>query len=136
MSSIVGILLNVSPVQNNAITGSVGGASRAGFVPGVSGNPGGRPKGLTRRVRQLVGHDGEAIAEFMFEVMTNETVRTSDRMEAGRWLADRGFGRAVESVKADSNEDSWSSLVRELETEDLEALISIMAKYQPVYRPT
>jgi hypothetical protein len=32
-------------------------------MPGVSGNPGGCPKGLSRRVRELVGDDGEAIAE-------------------------------------------------------------------------
>jgi hypothetical protein len=64
----------------------------------LSGNPGGRPKGLARRVRELVGNDGHEIVEFMFETMSNEQARTADRLEAAAWLADRGFGKAVLSV--------------------------------------
>lgn len=70
-----------------------GGITRRGFQPGMSGNPGGRPKGLSRRVRELVGDEGHVIAEFMLEVMNDETARNADRIEAGKWLADRGFGR-------------------------------------------
>jgi hypothetical protein len=32
------------------------------FAKGVSGNPGGRPRGLARYVRELVGDDGRRIA--------------------------------------------------------------------------
>ena len=46
-----------------------GGVTGAGFVPGVSGNPGGRPKGLARTVREMVGEDGSLVAEFMLSVM-------------------------------------------------------------------
>ena len=66
-------------------------------MPGVSGNPGGRPKGLSRRVLELVGDDGHAIAEYMFTVRSDETQRTADRMEAAKWLADRGFGRSIQA---------------------------------------
>lgn len=40
----------------------VGGVTGKGFVPGQSGNPGGRPKGFARRVKEEFGHDGAALA--------------------------------------------------------------------------
>jgi hypothetical protein len=82
----------MSAVQNNRGT-TAGGITGRGFAPGQSGNPGGRPKGLTRRVRELVGEDGELIADYMLSVMTDEGARTAERLEAARWLADRGFGK-------------------------------------------
>src|SRR5439155_11377299 len=78
-----------------------GGVTGAGFLPGASGNPGGRPKGLGRRVRELVGEDGEAIAVYMLSVMRDEKARTADRLEAAKWLADRGFGRSVQTLDLD-----------------------------------
>jgi hypothetical protein len=42
----------MSGVQNN---GGTGGITGKGFMPGRSGNPGGRPKGLARATRELVG---------------------------------------------------------------------------------
>ena len=43
------------------------------FAKGVSGNPGGRPKGLARYVRELVGDDGRRIADFMLNVLDDES---------------------------------------------------------------
>ena len=88
-------------VENNAKSTRLGGATGAGFKPGVSGNPGGRPKGLARRVRELVGDDGQAIADFMVSVMADPRARTKDRLDAGRWLADRAFGKAVQPLDLD-----------------------------------
>jgi hypothetical protein len=64
------------------------------FPKGVSGNPGGRPKGLARYVRELIGDDGRRIADFMISVLDDEMERTETRMQAATWLADRGFGKA------------------------------------------
>ena len=61
---------------------------------GVSGNPGGRPQGLAKATRELVGEDGHRLAEFWFSTMQDETRRDSDRLEASRLLADRGWGKA------------------------------------------
>jgi hypothetical protein len=80
-------------VQNNGTTGVPGGVTGKGFMPGRSGNPGGRPKGLARRVAEFVGQDGERIAVFFFDVMTDPKHRMADRIDAARWLSDRGFGR-------------------------------------------
>ena len=74
------------------------------FAPGMSGNPGGRPKGFARYVRELVGDDGRRIADFMFGVMEDERERTEVRMEATRWLADRGFGRSHVPVDVKQSE--------------------------------
>ena len=88
-------------VENRAVTTRRGGITGAGFLPGQSGNPGGRPKGLARRVRELVGDSGESIFQFMVDVLGDETARTADRLEAAKWLADRGFGKAVQAVEID-----------------------------------
>ena len=69
----------MSVVQHNPRTTRHGGVTGAGFMPGQSGNPGGRPKGLSRRVRELVGDDGHAIAEYMFTVLNDEKERRSKR---------------------------------------------------------
>jgi Family of unknown function (DUF5681) len=111
----------MSVVQNNRGT-TAGGITGRGFVPGQSGNPGGRPKGLTRRVRQLVGDDGTAIAEFMYAVMVDDGARTADRLEAARWLADRGFGKPPQDVEL---------ALRAQETIDVHAFAAFAAKYLP-----
>ena len=85
-------------------------------MPGQSGNPGGRPKGLSRRVRELVGDDGHAIAEYMFSVLNNENERTADRMEAAKWLADRGFGKATLVVDLGVSEAVIQEFLKELST--------------------
>ncbi len=78
------------------------------FPKGVSGNPGGRPKGLARYVRELVGDDGRRIADFMLEVLDDETERTETRLKAAGWLADRGFGKAPLTMEAASKgEPKW-----------------------------
>ena len=60
--SHVVISMKMTIVENNVETTRHGGVTGAGFTPGMSGNPGGCPKGLARRVRELVGDDGHAIA--------------------------------------------------------------------------
>jgi hypothetical protein len=100
----------------------------AGFMPGVSGNPGGRPKGLSRRVRELVGDDGQAIAEYMFRVLSDETQRTADRMEAAKWLADRGFGKPLQALDIDVNA-GYAFDISDLSTPDLEAIADVLRKY-------
>jgi hypothetical protein len=81
------------------------------FVPGMSGNPGGRPKGLAGYVRKLVGEDGRRVADFMLSVLEDERERTEVRMEAARWLADRGFGRAHVPVEAKQPEEPETIII-------------------------
>jgi Family of unknown function (DUF5681) len=61
---------------------------------GISGNPGGRPQGLAKATRELVGEDGMKLAAFWVSIMEDEMRRDSDRLEASKLLADRGWGKA------------------------------------------
>jgi hypothetical protein len=71
-------------------------------------------------VRELVGDDGTAIAEFMHAVMVDEGARTADRLEAARWLADRGFGKSLQAVEID---------LEAKEGFDVDAFAAFAAKY-------
>ena len=84
---------DVSSVQNKG--GATGGVTGRGFKPGRSGNPGGRPQGLARATRELVGEDGMKLAELWWSIASDETRRDSDRLEASKLLADRGWGTAA-----------------------------------------
>ena len=69
---------------------------RSGRWPrGISGNPGGRPQGLARATRELVGEDGQGLAGLWWTIAQDPLQRTSDRLEASRLLADRGWGKAA-----------------------------------------
>jgi hypothetical protein len=81
----------MGPVQNNG--GTRGGITGRGFMPGRSGNPGGRPKGLAKASRALVGEDGMALFELWWSIANDPIRRDSDRLEASRLLADRGWGK-------------------------------------------
>ena len=49
------ILEHMSTVENNHETTRPGGITGNGFKPGQSGNPGGRPKGIAKTVRDACG---------------------------------------------------------------------------------
>jgi hypothetical protein len=70
------------------------------WKPGQSGNPGGRPKGLERKVRELV--DFDRIVAFLADVALGTGVgagaKMRDRIEAAKLLCDRGFGKARQTV--------------------------------------
>ena len=72
-----------------------------------------------------MGENGEAIAGFMFELMTEPTARNADRIEAAKWRGDRGFGRPIQGVDLSVNQVTLEDLFRGMATEDLDALLAI-----------
>lgn len=74
------------------------------WVKGVSGNPGGRPKGLAELVRAETKQGAELVA-FMLRVLRGRKQPLRYRLEAAAWLADRGFGKALQQVEVGGMED-------------------------------
>jgi hypothetical protein len=86
------------------------------FPPGVSGNPGGRPRGLVATIRAET-EDGAEMVAFMLRVLRDQEadVRLRDRVAAATWLADRCFGKppqalAVNLAAPDSERDAENAV--------------------------
>ena len=72
------------------------------YLPGISGNPGGRPVGLSGQIREATD-EGSELVEFMLGLFRGEhggDLRM--RADAATWLADRGYGKSTQtSVNGD-----------------------------------
>ena len=115
-------------VENHPPSTRAGGITGHGFVAGQSGNPGGRPKGLARRVRELVGDDGQLVAGYLVAVVINDAERTRDRLEAARLLADRGWGKPTQTVDVELTPQlpvAFADQLVDLLPEELDLLISL-----------
>jgi len=65
------------------------------LLPGNTANPNNirRPQSLGKATRKMVGEDGMALAELWWSIANDPMRRDSDRLEASRLLADRGWGK-------------------------------------------
>ena len=68
----------------------------------------------------------------MLTVMNDERARTADRIDAGKWLADRGFGKAALVIDSRVGpEELLLDYFSKLSLEDLETMKAILEKYSP-----
>jgi len=70
----------------------------AKFTKGHSGNPGGRPKGLSQYVQKLAGHNGKKLADILWTIATDDKEESRDRIKAVSELFDRGWNKPSQGM--------------------------------------
>jgi hypothetical protein len=121
---------------------------RSAFTKGKSGNPGGRPKGIAARVKELVGNDGEKALKVLWDIATGKLTITQhavmtgapyqatpgfrDRREAIKELLDRGFGKPREPVDLTTRDGEPRSLdLSKLTDAELDQFTALLAAAAP-----
>jgi hypothetical protein len=84
--------LGSTPKQRGGITGK-------GFLPGVSGNPSGRPKGERRLLMELYGEDGEKLFRELDRLKQDAKTPVRWKIEINQFLVERLHGRAQQRVE-------------------------------------
>ena len=85
-------------VSNNGETTQLGGVTGRGFMPGKSGNPSGRPKGIAKAVREACGGDPTVLVEGLLAIARGdgaggEPARAADQIRATELLLAYGWGK-------------------------------------------
>ena len=63
----------------------------------------------------------------MVEVVGDEAAKTTDRLEAAKWLAERGFGKDLQAVEIDVAPQAID--LTRMSDEDLATLMAILEKH-------
>ena len=100
------------------------------FQPGVSGNPGGRPKSLAP-LRELARAHAAAAIEELARLAVHAKNETA-RIAAIRELLDRGFGKPTQYLAAENDVVPKTLSLDELRTEVLEDLQRLFPEYRMV----
>ena len=95
------------------------------FAKGVTGNPGGRPKGLASQIRER-SEEGAKLVEVVWDIMENPggtgVQAKKLQLQAVEWLTDRGWGKAIAIVEHSGSVTNINVLAN-MSDEDLRAVI-------------
>ena len=96
---------------------------------GQSANPGGRPKGVRARIAEETNDGADILEGFLKVARGEERCTARDRLDAWRYLADRLWGRAPETVLTGQlNDEQTQALSSELTGDELQDLIAAAKK--------
>ena len=96
------------------------------FVPGQSGNPGGRPKTLAI-VQNLAREHTEKSIEVLGTIIENEKERGATRVAAIQVMLDRGWGKPPQCI------DTGKTDIEDMTDAELEAHIAELEAQQPEF---
>lgn len=80
--------------ENRPVSGRVNGK----FAPGVSGNPGGRPKSERNYLIAQYGPDGETLHALMDQILANDRTPPHVRVDILKFKLERLAGKAPQTV--------------------------------------
>lgn len=91
-----------------------GGVTGKGFLPGKSGNPSGKPKGIAAKARELIGDDPTELLEVFLEIAYDPKAKPGDRKAAAEALLDRAYGRVPSYAPIDGEDPLDLSVLSDL----------------------
>lgn len=95
-----------------------------------SPNPGGRPRGLERRVRDIVGEDVDLMIAMLRDIALNRGTQVGfhirDRLKAFELLFDRGWGKARQTVDVTTEAVPTSIALDGMSDDELETLVGVL----------
>jgi hypothetical protein len=79
-----------------------GGVTGRGFLPGQSGNPGGRPRSERKLLEQLYGENGEKVYRRLEALRNHAKTPVKLKMQIDFFLIERLHGRAQQRVEVEA----------------------------------
>ena len=105
-----------------------GGVTGAGFLPGQSGNRGGRPKAVIA-VRDLARQHTAAAVETLLTVMQGKKSPAHARVSAAVAILDRGWGRPAQAIAGPDGDPLQLEAVQREAEAFRERILRLAARY-------